>query len=203
MKNNILTLALALVVSSANAGTSSSKQPTMPPPAPPAPACNDLSYNFFEATYVHNFGENDTDTDGYALTLSSTIVGNLFGFAEFNQGFGDSDFISADAGLGYHVPLTSCIDFVVKAAIVYDDYDNSDSEIWSGLGGVGFRIGLAKWLELDLFYHAFWDDFDKVESSGSLALIFREVIAPKVDIIIDGVVGENSQGLSAGFRYNF
>lgn len=201
MKNTLLTLALALVVSNANAGTSA-KNPVAAPP-PPAPACNSISYDFVEGGYGHIFNDDGADADGAYLTLSSTIAGNLFGFAEVNQYFSDDgDLFSADAGLGYHVALTSCIDWVIKAAIVYDDPENG-SEVWSGIAATGFRVGLAKWLELDAFYHVFWEDFDRDVHGGSVALIFREIIAPKIDLVTAGVFTEDGQAITAGIRFNF
>lgn len=198
MKNTLLTLALGLAVSSVQAG-GDPKNP-LPPSQPPPPACNTISYDFIEAEYQHVFGE--SESDGYGIALSKTLNGNLFGFAAVNQYFGDVDMISTDAGLGYHIPVTNCVDLVVKAACVYED-DNWGSA-WSGTAGAGFRVGLAQWLQLDVFYHGFWYDFDEYFNSGSAALIFREVVAPRVDVIVAGSVGEGDyEQITAGFRYNF
>jgi hypothetical protein len=199
MKTTLIALAVALTVTSANAGTSSAKNPPQQPPAPPAPACNTISYDFVEANWLHSFSGDGAD--GFGVAINKTIVGNLFANADYNQYFNPDQFDVA-AGLGYHVPLTSCIDWVVKASVVYGETDFD--EAWSGSVGTGFRIGLASWLQLDVFYHGFYYDFEDYTSSGSAALIFREIIAPKVDIIIAGSIGEDDyEAISAGIRYNF
>jgi hypothetical protein len=133
--------------------------------------------------------------------VNKTIAGNLFAIADYNQFFNPDQFDIA-GGLGYFVPLTSCIHWVNKASVVYSDYEGDTA--FSGSVGTGFRIGLTNWLQFDVFYHGFWYDFDNYTSSGSAALIFREILAPKVDVIVAGSVGEDDyQGISAGFRYNF
>ncbi|MBL9118134.1 MAG: hypothetical protein JNJ83_24215 [Verrucomicrobiaceae bacterium] len=201
MKNTLLTLALALVVSNANAGVSGdiAKNPVLPPPVAPAPACNNISYNFFEASWLHSFaGEG---ADGFGVALNKSIAGNLFATADYNQFFSPDQFDVA-GGLGYFVPVTSCVHWVTKASLVYSETDFDDA--FSGSAGTGFRIGLSQWLQLDVFYHAFWYDFDELTHSGSAALIFREILAPNVDVIVSGSAGEEDyQAISAGFRYNF
>lgn len=200
MKNTLLTLALGLAVSSIQAGTEPGPKNPIPPSQPPAPACNTISYDFAELEYHHLFS--DYESDGIGAHISKTITGNLFGFGSYNQFFDGTELISFDAGLGYHFQVTSCVDFVVKAACVYDD--DIWEQTWSGLTGAGFRVGLAQWLQLDVFYHGFIYDFEDYISSGSAALIFREVLAPKVDVIVSGAVGEDDyQQVSAGLRYNF
>ncbi len=200
MKHTLLTLAFGLAVTSSFAGTSAAPKNPVVPASPPAPACNTISYDFVEAQYIRLFGENEAD--GFGAHISKSLTSNLFAFGSYNQFWGDTDFLSLDAGLGYHIPLTSCVDLVGKVACVYDESDFD--EAFSGTVGLGFRIGLAQWLQLDLFYHGFAYEFEDYFSSGSAALIFREVIAPKVDIIVAGGVGEEDyQQVSAGFRYNF
>jgi hypothetical protein len=197
MKNSLLTLAVALIASAANAGTNA-KNPVAPA-VPPAPACNTLSYDFVEATWQHSFAGDGSD--GYGLALNKTIAGNLFGFADFNQFFSPDEWYLG-GGLGYAVPLTSCIDWVTKVGVVHSD--TQFDQAWNGTVGTGFRVGLAQWLQLDVFYHGYYSDFEDYTSSGSAALIFREIIAPKVDVIVAGSVGEaDYQSISAGIRYNF
>ncbi len=201
MKNTLLALVIGLAASSVQAGTEISAKNPLPPATPPAPACNTISYDFVELQYQHLFADGE-DSDGVGAHFSKSIVGSLFGFASYNKFFNDADFWSVDAGLGYHIPLTSCADLVVKGAVVYDE-DNFDSAV-SGSTGIGVRLGLAQWLQLDVFYHAFFYEFEDMSSSGSAALIFREVVAPKIDIIVAGSVGQDDyQDVSAGFRYNF
>lgn len=204
MKNTLLTLALALAASSAFAGPYGTPPPPpknpVIPAEPPPPACNTISYDFVEAQYLRLFGTNEAD--GFGAHISKSITGNLFGFGSYNQFWGDTDFLSLDAGLGYHIPMTSCVDLVGKVACVYDESDFD--EAFSGTVGLGFRIGLAQWLQLDLFYHGYAYEFEEYSNSGSAALIFREVIAPSVDVIVAGGLGEDDyQQVSAGFRYNF
>jgi hypothetical protein len=197
MKGTLLILAVALITSAANAG-SSAKNPVVAD-APPAPACNTLSYDFVEAVWQHSFAGDGSN--GYGIALNKTIAGNLFGFADFNQLFSPDEYY-VGGGLGYAVPLTSCIDWVTKVGAVYSDTQFDQN--WNGTVGSGFRIGLAQWLQLDVFYHGYFSDFEDYTNSGSAALIFREIIAPKVDTIVACSIGEGDyQSISAGFRYNF
>ena len=204
MKNTILALTVLATASLANAGTSSGKALATPPQTPPAPACSTISYDFVEAGYGRIFGD-FADANGAYATFSSTIAGNLFGFVEANQYWGENnsgDFFSADAGLGYHIPLTSCIDWVVKAALVYDSPEGGD-DTFSGIAATGFRFSLGSNLEINTFYNAFWSEFEDVIHGGTLALIVRDVLAPKVDVVIAGIVTEEGEAATLGLRYNF
>ena len=135
------------------------------------------------------------------MAFNKTLVGDLFAFGDYNQFFSPDQW-DLGAGVGYALPLTSCIDWVTKVGVLYSD--SEFDQTWNGSVGTGFRIGLAQWLQLDVFYHGFYSDFEDYTSSGSAALIFREIIAPKVDVIVSGSVGEDDyQSISAGIRYNF
>jgi hypothetical protein len=193
-----LTAAISL-----NAGPMWDKTPVLQPTpaAPPPPLCNTISYDFVQAQYHHLFSE-DYPSDGFGIATSKSLTDNLFGFANYNQYFDGTELLSIDAGLGYHVPVTQCIDFVVKAASVYDD--SIYGSAFSGSGGLGFRMGLTSWLQVDVFYHGFWYKFEDYSNSGSAAVILREVIAPKLDVVLSGSVGqEDWQTVSAGLRFNF
>jgi hypothetical protein len=59
-------------------------------------------------------------------------------------------------------------------------------------------------LQFDVFYHGYYSNFEDYSNSGSAALIFREILAPKMDVIVSGSVGEGDyQSIAAGIRYNF
>lgn len=197
MKKTILALALL----STNAFAGPSGKTTVPPPPPP-PACS-ISYDFVEAGYGHIWGDDDADADGAYFTFSKSITGNLFGFVEASQYWADDvDFFSADAGLGFHLPLTPCIDWAIKGAVVYDKVESSD-EVWSGIASTGLRIAAAPWLEVNAFYNIFFEDFDRSVNGGTLAFIFPSIIAPKVDLVAAGVVTEEGEAVTLGVRYNF
>jgi hypothetical protein len=202
MKKLLLTAALALPLVTTLAGPQyTGKQPVypLPAPAPPKPACNNISYDFFEAAYVHSFVGDGAD--GYGLALNKLIAGGLFATADYNQFFNPDEFYIG-GGLGYFVPVTSCLHWVNKAGLVYSDtqYDSA----LNGNIGTGFRIGVTNWLQLDVFYHGYYAEFSTYTSSGSAALVFRELLAPKMDMIVSGSVGEGDyQAMSAGLRYNF
>jgi hypothetical protein len=145
---------------------------------------------------MHDFD----DSDGFGIALSKTIAGNLFVYADYTQ-FLDPDEFYAGAGLGYHLPLTSCIDWVGKVGALYSD--DLVGQTWGAEVATGLRIGITKWLQLDLFYSGRFVEFDTWESAGSAALIFREVLAPKLDFFVLGSVGEDYESLYTGIRYNF
>jgi hypothetical protein len=201
MKHTLLTLALTLITSAASAG-GFGKNPIpapLPPPELPAPACNSLSYDFVEAVYQHSFaGEG---ADGFGLAMNKSINDNLFGFADYNQ-FSVPDEWYLGGGIGFALPVNQCIDWVSKLGAVYSDTDYAQQ--WNGTIGTGFRMGLTQWLQMDVFYHGYYSNFEDYSNSGSAALIFREVIAPKVDIIVYGSIGEDDyQSVATGLRYNF
>jgi hypothetical protein len=233
MIKNALVAALVAVSMPAIAGTSG-KAPVMPPPTAPAPSS--ISYDYFEAGYVRGFDavgatagvaigpflfvDSDVaDTDGYNIGLSKTLAGNLYGFANFGQSFADlslfgqsvdAEVLNASAGLGYHIPLTSSIDFVAQVGAAYLDRDLSGNGLtqvgttdqWGAVGAVGFRAALTNWLELNLFYTPSYFEEDDFQNAGSANLIFRNVIS-NVDLVLSGSVNEEFETVGAGLRYNF
>ena len=229
MKNALIAAFVAASLP-ALAGTPA-KNPVTPPPAAPAPAS--ISYDFVQAGWVHGFDDTFVgDSDGYAIGLSKTLVGNLYGFASFGQSFaednvtvsgiditGESESLSVAFGVGYHVPVASTVDWVIELGAAYGEVDNTitaslgslsasisaDGDAWGAVGSTGFRIALAKWLELDLFYTALYSDDteEDLTHAGSASLIFRELLAPKLDIVVSGGITEEAEAISAGLRYNF
>jgi hypothetical protein len=197
MKNTLLALTAVSVLASQAAAGTTGKQPVATAPAP-APACNTISYDFIEAGWSRDLSGDGAD--GFGAAINKSLTDNLFGYADFNH-FSSPDENYIGAGVGYHLPVTSCIDWVVKGGVLYSDLEST--ETWDGVFATGFRMSLNHWLQLDLFYNARWVDFDSVESSGSAALIFREVLAPKTDLFVLGSVGEDYEAIYAGFRYNF
>jgi hypothetical protein len=225
MIKNALVAALVAVSMPAIAGTSG-KAPVMPPPTAPAPSS--ISYDYFEAGWVHTFdaaslivinpftgsvASDTADADGYNLGLSATLAGNLYGFASFGQSFADvsAGGISIDIeglglafGLGYHIPLTSTVDFVAQVGAAYSDVDYGFTSIdqWGAVGAVGFRAAVTNWLELNLFYTPSYFEDSDYQNAGTANIIFRNVIS-NVDIVLSGSINEDTESVGAGLRYNF
>ncbi len=201
MKHTLLILALTLITSVATAGTFGKN--AIPPPLisaePPAPACNTLSYDFVEAVYQHSFAGDGAH--GFGLATNKSITDNVFAFGDYNQFFSPDEWYLG-GGIGLALPVNGCIDWVSKLGAVYSD--TFYAQQMNGTFGTGFRMGLTNWLQMDVFYHGYYSNFEDYSNSGSAALILREVIAPKVDLIVYGSVGEGDyRAIATGFRYNF
>lgn len=242
-------LALSALLASATVANAGSP----PPPAmPPVAAPSSISYDFIEAGYVHSWNDLPYDVfdegDGYQIGLNKSLTDSLYLFAGFGQIFsddstsidtflgdieleGDLDTLGAQLGLGFHLPLTSTIDWVIEAG---GTYARTELDVTARLGGTtveiddaaeadgfgftartGFRIALTNWLELDLFYRYLWADIDgevggfdfDIGSNeghvGEANLIFRNLGASNLDLVLGYSYAEEAQAASAGIRYNF
>ena len=247
------TIAIGLILGTlapAFAGT-----PDVPahPPMAPAPLLSSISYDYVEASYSHAWLDDTPfdlfeDQDGYAIGLNKSIGQNVFLFADFSQWFasesgevnafgfdvdasGDTNTLEAVLGLGFHVPVTGSIDWVIQAGGTYSRLE-VDAEVsfggnrfefdeainGDGFGvqaSTGFRIACTSWLELNLFYQYGWSEIDfeilgeDVGSedahvhAGKAAIIFRNVGVRNLDLVFSGIVAESAQTANAGLRFNF
>ena len=203
----LLALSLLLAASSnllAGTGEKNPKAPVLPPPPPPAPACG-ISYDYIDAGWNHIFPDEGGDADGYFVGLNKTIHGNLFGFAGGGQTFsGDFDSLDAAAGVGYHVPLFRCFDWVTKVGCLYQNADGYSD--WGYTAGTGFRISVTSWLELDTFYHfsnVYADLEEERDHSATASLVFKQLGIPQMDTVVSGVYTDSGTSVSVGLRYNF
>jgi len=207
---NITASLVFLIASAAVAGpmgydSKNPKAPVLPPPAPiPEPSCR-ISYDFLEAGYNHVMPDEGSTGQGYYLGFNKSINENFYGWGHGGQTFNTGwDQVDVAGGLGVHVPVGRCFDWVTKVGCLYVNGEGESN--WGVVGGTGFRFSVASWLEINTFYHfsnTFADPTDWREHSGSAALIFKEVLMPRVDTVLAGVYADSGTGVSLGLRYNF
>jgi len=247
------TIAIGLILGTLLPAFAGSPAVTPQPQVSPAPSLSSISYDYVEASYSHAW-LNDTpldlfdQQDGYAIGLNKSIGQNMFLLAGFNQYFasesgrinafgydvdasGDMNTLGAALGLGFHLPVTKNIDWVIQAggtysrlevdaeASVYGNQFELDEAILADGFGVqastGFRIACTSWLELELFYQYGWSNVDlqilgeDVGSAdadvhaGKAAIIFRNVGVQNLDLVLSGFVAESVRSANAGLRFNF
>lgn len=200
---------------------------------------DDTPLNLFDNHDGYHLGLNKSLAPNFFVLADFTQVfssesRSLSAFGETFDANGDLNSLNAVLGLGFHTPVAHSVDWVLQLGATYSrtdlDIGGSDhrghGHSWhidqaatiDGFGlqaATGFRIALAPWLELDLFYQYAWTDaeaevlgatFSSTDAdlhAGKAALVFRNLGVPNLDLILSGLVAENVQTLNAGLRYNF
>jgi hypothetical protein len=247
------TIAIGLILGTLLPSFAGTPEVTPQPQVSPAPLPSSISYDYVEASYSHAWLDDTpfdlfNQQDGYAIGLNKSIGQGMFLFASFDQYFasesgqinafgfdvdasGDTNTLGAVLGLGFHVPVTKNIDWVIQAGGTYSrlevDVEGSINgnrfevdDVLSGDGfgvqaSTGFRIACTSWLELNLFYQYGWNEMDveilgedvgSADSdvhAGKAAIIFRNVGVQSLDLVLSGLVAESFRSANAGLRFNF
>ena len=208
MKPILFTFCFIALVSPCYAGPFGSgkdaKAPVIAPPeAPPPPSCN-ISYDYFEGGWTHVMPDAGSAGDGYFVSMNKSINDRFFALLHGGQTFfSNSDFLDVAGGVGFHAPIGDCFDWVVKTAAFYEDSSLFGSNTGWNVG-TGFRVSLAKWLELNTFYHAsdYWSG-DGIDHAGTASVILKEILLPRFDTVLSGVYTDAGTAVSVGMRYNF
>ena len=206
MKISPTLASLALLTSAVVAGPTGydAKAPTLPPPPIPEASCR-ISYDYFEGGWTHIMPDSGSDGDGYFLSANKSLNDHFFALVHGGQTFmGDNTLTDVAGGIGFHAPVMNCFDWVVKTACFYEDSDYwGDNFGWNVATGI--RVSLSSWLEFNTFYHASdtFEDSDGIDHAGTAALIFKDIIHPRFDTVLAGVLTDEATSVSLGLRYNF
>lgn len=233
IKKTFALLALAVVTTTAQAGTSapSSKgviAPTIEPESSISYSNISLSKQYASGKFGSfgfiGEGGNDIDlnSDGVALALEYSPVNNLyvslggsynelsldapFGPSGTTVEFDLGDYWTANAGIGGYIPLTSNIHFVTEVGANYVDFLNLDNA-WGFYVTPHIRASFGKFeTHLGATYNS--NDFATTEWNGFLRLIYAAT--PELDLFVTGSLGlsdsdviQDIAGVSAGLRYKF
>ena len=216
IKKTLALLALAVVTTTAQAGTSA--------PAPsgkgviaPTIEPDSISYSNVSLSWLRQWaqaGPIDLDGNGVALALEYSPVNNLYvaaggSWSDVEASLlgqnGNFDFWTANAGIGGYIPLTSNIHFVTEVGANYADA--------LGLSEWGFYVTphiRAKFGKFETHLGATYSSNDVAldEWTGFLRLLYE--VAPNVDLFVTGTIGlgenngfEDIYGLNVGARYKF
>lgn len=251
--NNLICAAVFASLSAVRAGDvpAPASGPSVAPMVADEPSA--ISYDYIEAGYVHGWLDMPFDLfedhDGYRIALSKSLNQSVYLFAGFDQVFsddtgsvhtdlgrikldGDLDSLGAQAGVGFHLPVTNRIDWVIEAGGTYGrteldltarlhshNYHSDEAVKVDGFGVTGltgFRLSLTSWLELDVFYKYVWSDLDadivdvnvdhiggQDGHMGMAKLIFRDIASSNFDFVLGGTAAQDAQSVSASVRYNF
>lgn len=231
IKKTLALLALAVVTTTAQAGTSApSGKGVIAPTIEPE---SSISYSNFSISKQYasgkfgSFGllgsggnDVDLDLDGVALALEYSPVNNLYvalggsyneidGSADnfgLSQSFGLGDYWTANAGIGGYIPLTGNIHFVTELGANYVDFLNLDNA-WGIYVTPHIRASFGKFeTHLGATYNS--NDFATTQWNGFLRLIYAAT--PELDLFATGSLGfsdadiaEDVAGVSVGLRYKF
>ena len=216
IKKTLALLALAVVTTTAQAGTSA--------PAPsgkgviaPTIEPDSISYSNASLSWLRqwgNVGPLDLDSNGVALALEYSPINNLYvaaggSWSDLELSFGplsaNGDFWNANAGIGGYIPLTSNIHFVTEVGANYSDLSGTNE--WGFYVTPHVRAKFGKFeTHLGATYNT--NDLALSEWTGFLRLLYE--VAPSVDLFVTGTLGlsdsngtEDLVGLNVGARYKF
>lgn len=213
-------------------------------------AAQDISYRYVEVEYVvqdvdmyedddafDNIIEDVDDGDGFKIGASFSFTNNLFIFGNYAQTSADFTFLNdtggviprdtdvktLQVGLGYFAPISTNVDFVVRAAYMdvdldefslgqtdqdIGDDDTDFSDAWNDLNedtsdgyfaDVGVRAQVIEWLELGGgVRYTDLDSGDDVSAFGSA--LFE--ITQNMGINLTASFGDNLSSYGLGFRYS-
>jgi len=212
IKKTLALLALAVVTTTAQAGTSA--------PAPsgkgviaPIIEPDQISYNNFSLAYLFNSGNvggNNFDAHGVGAALEYSPVNNLYlalggSWSSLDSFPGSNDIWTGNAGVGGYIPLTSNIHFVTEVGASYIDV--SATNAWGVYVTPHIRAKFGNFeTHLGATYNS--NDLALDEWTGFLRLLYE--VAPNVDLFATGTLGlsgnngiDDLYGVQAGVRYKF
>ncbi len=221
IKKTLALLALAVVTTTAQAGTSapapSGKGVIAPTIEPDSISYSNLSLSWqrmWAKAPVPGVGLVDLDSNGIALGLEYSPVNNLYIAAggSWNDvelsapgAAGNADFWTGNAGIGGYIPLTSNIHFVTELGANYADLDGTND--WGFYVTPHVRAKFGKF-ETHLGATYSTNDMSINEWNAFLRLLYE--VTPNVDLFVTGTVGlsdsngiEDLFGLNVGARYKF
>lgn len=196
----IACLAGAAMMTVAVAGTPVSAKCAKCPVAPaPAPACPEgISYSNVGLDWSHTWIDGaGKDLDGVNFDASYAIIDKLYVHGTAAWADSGSDEWGFTAGLGYGLPLVKNLDLVAEAG-GYWGSDSSDKG-WYVFPHLRGKIGClevhagAKLICPDGGDSNFWEAHVNA---------YYEV-APRVDLHVGGIFGEDADTLLVGVRYKF
>ncbi len=228
IKKTLALLALAVVTTTAQAGTSApSGKGVIAPTIEPE---SSISYSNISLSKQYASGnlslggpsgqKIDLDLDGVALAIEYSPVNNLYvalggsyneieasaNIGPFSQSINLGDYWTANAGIGGYIPLTGNIHFVTELGANYADFLNQDNA-WGIYVTPHLRASFGKFeTHLGATYNS--NDFASTEWNAFLRLIYAAT--PELDLFVTGSLGLSSanpvqdvDGVSAGLRYKF
>ena len=185
----------AAMMTAAVAGTPVSAKNAKAPVAPaPAPACAEgISYSNVSAAWEHTWIDGADDIDGVNLDLSYALIDRLYvrGTAAWAD-WGGNDW-GFTAGLGYGLPLMKNLDLVAEAGGIFDE-ESSGFYVYPHLRT---KVGC-----LELHAGAKYINIDDYEAWEAHVAAYYEV-APRVDLMVGGIFGEDASTLQVGARLKF
>jgi hypothetical protein len=227
IKKTLALLALAVVTTTAQAGTSAPSgkgviAPTIEPESSISYSNISLSKQYASGSIFNGFA--DADLDGVALALEYSPVNNLYvalggsyneieasldiplELVDASMSAGLGDYWTANAGVGGYIPLTSNIHFVTELGASYVDFLNQDNA-WGIYVTPHIRASFGKFeTHLGATYNS--NDFATTEWNGFLRLIYAATT--ELDLFVTGSLGlsdsdivQDVAGVSAGLRYKF
>jgi hypothetical protein len=228
IKKTLALVALAVVTTTAQAGTPAPIAPTIEPESSISYSNLSLSKQYASGKIdvsglglLGLGGEADLDSDGVALALEYSPVNNLYvalggsyneieasldvlGVASMSAGLGD--YWTANLGIGGYIPLTSNIHFVTELGANYVDLLNQDNA-WGIYVTPHIRASFGKFeTHLGATYNS--NDFAITQWNGFLRLIYAAT--PELDLFATGSLGfsdsdivQDVAGVSVGLRYKF
>ena len=213
IKKTLALLALAVVTTTAQAGTSA--------PAPsgkgviaPTIEPDSISYRNFSLGYLRNSADLGngltTGSNGIAAALEYSPVNNLYvaaggSFSEFRTLGQNDDYWTANAGVGGYIPLTGNIHFVTEVGASYIQGAGAGND-WGLYVTPHIRAKFGKFeTHLGATYNS--NDLALDEWTGFLRLLYE--VAPNTDLYVTGSIGltednaDSIYGLQAGIRLKF
>ncbi|MCX6857973.1 MAG: hypothetical protein NTV80_24055 [Verrucomicrobia bacterium] len=212
IKKTLALLALAVVTTTAQAGTSApahSGKGVIAPTIEP----DSISYSNASLGYLRNSAQLagfSTGSNGIAAALEYSPVNNLYvaaggSFSEFRTLGQNDDYWTANAGVGGYIPLTGNIHFVTEVGASYIQGAGAGND-WGLYVTPHIRAKFGKFeTHLGATYNS--NDLALDEWTGFLRLLYE--VAPNMDLYATGTIGltednaDSIYGLQAGLRFKF
>ena len=194
MKHLLTPLLLAASLTLAHAGTPSAKAVTTPPP----PGCEDMSYSYLEAGWLHLDDKGIGTSDGGYIDLNYDVGHNLFVDATANVLSGDFDYREFGAGVGAYLPRTKRFHFVARTGWAYAD-TNLGSGVNEWYVSPGFRLQVTCNLELYAKAYLHVPEVGDTNWSGGVGALYW--LCPKAALTVGGAWGEHDEwSIQTGIR---
>lgn len=172
-----------------------------------------VSYDYLEISATQ--GEIlDTDFTGYSATASFSLSDSVFMSASYSDGetddkigfgFGASKVEARgfDFGFGYHMPISSSTDFVTRLSYVRAEAEYAGFS--DDANGYGVDLGVRSFVlpNLELEALAVYSDGSDMDGEVGLNINAKFFITPAFALIVGYSDGDDTNGVSAGLRFNF
>ena len=222
IKKTLALLALAVVTTTAQAGTSAPAPSGKGVIAPTIEPESSISYSNLSVSWLSqsaNFGPISLDSNGVAVGFEYSPINNLYvaaggswsdvelSFAGFSS---NADYWTANAGIGSFIPLTKNIHFVTELGANFADLSLGDFQIGNDWGFYATPHLRANFGKFETHLGATFNSNDSAASewNGFIRLLFE--VTPNVDLFVTGTIGladtiaiEDLYGLNVGARLKF